>query len=268
MAQLVEQDLITVSSDGCVILNDPFEVFRGRVARSSTTFPAFQGESAALVVAQVRTEEIVERVASKPAPIVLRQSDPEVIAVTVEPIAEKPAPKKTRATLASQIGDEIVEIWNMCKPDGYSKLRTVSVKQKECISRHMKNLNLGKDDVKDFICSVCSGLHKHEFWSTTISKDHRNFNSVFGYGNPQDKKMKNIENLYFAGSEEDVDITVDETVQYSADEHELIDAFKFVKMNLGTAKDSQNSHLLEKYQMKYDDILNRLHNAGINPEDI
>ena len=117
-------------------------------------------------------------------------------------IVEEPKPKVANKTIDEK--QVIIDAWNSCKPDSYAKIRVLSVKQRECINKHLRNLGLTKDDINEFICSVCRGIERSDFWSKKVDVRTRNFNAVFGYGNPNDTKMKNIENLYLDGDPEQV----------------------------------------------------------------
>jgi len=95
---------------------------------------------------------------------------------------------------------EILSAWNDCKPEGYAGMRRLSGKQKECIKKHLANLGMKPSDMREFVCTICNGLKKSTFWMQTVAQSGRNFNSVFGYGTPQDTKMKNIETLVLSWS--------------------------------------------------------------------
>ena len=94
---------------------------------------------------------------------------------------------------------KVIDAWNDCKPLSFAKMRVLSVKQKQAIEAHLKNLGLPKKEVRQFICSVCRGLSASEFWIKTVNTQTRTFKAVFGYGSPQDVKMKNVEDLYNDG---------------------------------------------------------------------
>jgi|TARA_B100000035_G_scaffold173095_1_gene147658 hypothetical protein len=94
---------------------------------------------------------------------------------------------------------KIIDAWNDCKPLSFAKMRVLSVKQKQSIEAHLRNLGLPKKEVRQFICSVCRGLAASEFWIKKVDTHSRTFKAVFGYGSPQDVKMKNVEDLYNDG---------------------------------------------------------------------
>ena len=94
---------------------------------------------------------------------------------------------------------KIIDAWNDCKPLSFAKMRVLSVKQKQSVEAHLRNLGLPKKEVTQFICSVCRGLAASEFWIKKVDTHSRTFKAVFGYGSPQDTKMKNVEDLYNDG---------------------------------------------------------------------
>ena len=110
----------------------------------------------------------------------------------VKKLGPKPEPEFS-------LSEEIIDAWNNCKPVSFAKIRTLSVKQKQSIQAHMKNLGLPRSEVDEFICSVCRGLQASEFWIKTVNTQTRTFKAVFGYGSPTDVKMKNVEDLYNDG---------------------------------------------------------------------
>ena len=159
---LVEEGFVSVSKDGRVItMHDP-EALLQKTRKEQMAFVARENEQAQT------TLELKQRPA-KPL-------EPEF-----------------------NFSEQIVDAWNECKPLSFAKIRSVSVKQKQCVESHLKNLGLQKKDVKQFICSVCRGLSASEFWVKTVNTKTRTFNAVFGYGSPTDIKMKNVENLYNDG---------------------------------------------------------------------
>ena len=109
---------------------------------------------------------------------------------------KQPAPKPEPEFDLSQ---NIIDAWNDCKPLSFAKIRTLSVKQKQSVEAHLRNLGLPRSEVNQFICSVCRGLSASEFWIKKVDTHSRTFKAVFGYGSPQDIKMKNVEDLYNDG---------------------------------------------------------------------
>lgn len=159
---LVEEGFVSVSKDGRVItMHDP-EALLQKTKKEQMGFVARENE-------QAQTTLELKQQPAKPL-------EPEF-----------------------NFSEKIVDAWNECKPLSFAKIRSVSVKQKQCVESHLKNLGLQKKDVKQFICSVCRGLSASEFWVKTVNTKTRTFNAVFGYGSPTDVKMKNVENLYNDG---------------------------------------------------------------------
>ena len=159
---LVEEGFVSVSKDGRVItMHDP-EALLQKTKKEQMGFVARENE-------QVQTTLEVKQQPAKPL-------EPEF-----------------------NFSEKIVDAWNECKPLSFAKIRSVSVKQKQCVESHLRNLGLQKKDVKQFICSVCRGLSASEFWVKTVNTQTRTFKAVFGYGSPTDVKMKNVEDLYNDG---------------------------------------------------------------------
>ena len=159
---LVEEGFVSVSKDGRVItMHDP-EVLLQKTKKEQMGFVARENE-------QAQTTLELKQQPAKPL-------EPEF-----------------------NFSEKIVDAWNECKPLSFAKIRSVSVKQKQCVESHLRNLGLQKKDVKQFICSVCRGLSASEFWVKTVNTQTRTFKAVFGYGNPTDVKMKNVEDLYNDG---------------------------------------------------------------------
>jgi hypothetical protein len=228
LSQLIEEGFISISADGKVVtMHDPVAVY----------------EKTKQQTAKHLCEECKGN--KKPAKIQLTEQ-PEIIET-------KPA-KDVRAS--------IVESWNKCKPESFSKILRLSAKQNQSVTKHIKNLGLSKDDIESFICSVCRGLEKSEFWTKTVDKKSRNFNAVFGYGNPNDVKMKNIEGLFVAG-EPDND---EPTEVYTDRQQELIDSIKAndyqIKMN------DPDSDIVQICKRDRLEDIRELQELGINWEGI
>lgn len=159
---LVEEGFVSVSKDGRVItMHDP--------------------------------EMLLQKTKKEQMGFVARENDQ--VQETLD-IKTQPAPKLKPEF---NFSEKIVDTWNECKPLSFAKIRSLSAKQKQCVEAHLMNLGLQKKDVKEFICSVCRGLSSSEFWVMKLDTRNRNFNAVFGYGKPIDKKMKSVEDLYNDG---------------------------------------------------------------------
>ena len=212
LSQLVTEGFISISDNGVVIMNDPYLVYnetRKRIIdeiredwQEEIQVPA-RGESSETLFSTITVEKSIDNEISK---------------LTTPKTSTKPSTKTK-----SESVQVIIESWNQCKPETYSSMRTVSAKQQECIAKHMKNLGLSSDNTKDFICSVCQGLKRSDFWIKRVDQSGRNFNAVFGYGSPQDTKMKNIENLYSAGNETTPTLKEKVPVKYNKEQQEVIE---------------------------------------------
>lgn len=205
LAQLEEEGFISISADGkTVTMHDPVNAYE-----SSRRFVA---------------DEICQECNK------LRGEPIEKIELVKAVVNDTVKPKETSSEKLV-----IIEAWNACKPDSFSKIRVLSTKQKECANKHLKNLGLEKKELAEFICAVCRGLQASNFWTRTVDKSSMNFNSVFGYGSPNDTKMKNVENLYLAGDLLEENIAQEKPVEYSQKQQELIDSIKAldyqIKMN-------------------------------------
>lgn len=257
LSQLVTEGFISISDNGVVIMNDPYLVYN---------------ETRKRIIDEIREEwqeeiEIPERGESNNqlfSTIALEKGiDDEINKISIA--KEKPKPKAKPKPESIQI---IIDSWNQCKPETYSSMRTVSTKQKECISKHMSNLGLSSENTKDFICSVCEGLKKSDFWSKRVDQSGRNFNSVFGYGSPQDTKMKNIENLYSAGNEATPVLKEKVPVKYNKEQQEIIDAYRFIMMNLNSAKARDDVNETERYNKLLEITLEDIKAANVDMEDL
>ena len=231
LTQLVEEGFISLSADGKVVtMHDPVKVYEKQ--RQSIA------EEICKECEKLRgkKEEVQPKIIEEPVP-----------KVTKEPINEKQL---------------IIDAWNSCKPESYSKIRVLSVKQRECINKHLKNLGLTKEDINEFICSVCRGLQRSDFWSKKVDTRTRNFNAVFGYGNPNDTKMKNIENLYLDGDPEQVPPDEKKNDVLTSEHEESILALKSLdyQIEMSNPNDDYVQHYLEQREM----IREHLEKAGID----
>lgn len=160
----------------------------------------------------------------------------------------------------------IIEAWNACKPETFSKIRVLSNKQRECAIKHLKNLGLEKKELAEFICAVCRGLKASNFWTRTVGKPSRNFNAVFGYGSPNDTKMKNVENLYLDGESLEDKPIEERPVEYDENQQVLIDSIKALdyQIRMNDPDDDCTKRLIK---LKIEDIKS-LEESGIKWEDI
>lgn len=255
IAQLVTEGFISVSESGVVTMHDPYEVFDKKRQE------ILQEMRESLVEDMNFTKEAESRVATINTIVAEKEMDKQIIEIKKEQKQQR-APRKEKAVAPRD--NPVIDAWNQCKPESYSSLRTLSTKQQECINKHMKNLGLSKDKTEEFICSVCSGLKKSQFWSVQVAQAGRNFNSVFGYGNPQDTKMKNIENLYTLGHEDSPGETIKETVTFTKDQQDLLDSYRYVKMNYNSAKSRDEEGEAQRWKGYLDEVINQLNQADID----
>jgi len=260
IAQLVTEGYISVHDDGTVVMHNPYEVYDTKRIE---------------VLNEIRDEWLDgQQVAMQPEEddsarekaLLEKRIDDSLKDFKLEPPVLETQPVKAKATKTTS-KDVIVNAWNRCKPDTYSSIRTISTKQQECITRHMKNLGLDVSQTEEFICSVCDGLKKSQFWTQTVYKSGRNFNAVFGYGNPQDTKMKNIENLYSSASEDAEPLQEKITLDMDENQRELVDTYKYIKLNYTNSKTREDIAETERWHAFLVDVIEQLKNANINPEE-
>lgn len=162
------------------------------------------------------------------------------------------------------LSQEIIDAWNDCKPVSFARIRVLSAKQKQCIQAHLRNLGLDKTDVNQFICAVCRGLASSEFWIKTVNQKTRTFNAVFGYGNPNDTKMKNVEALYSDGDPTAEPKEPLEQQEYTPEQKALLEELEVHKYEIDIAyNDEERKQRSIRYR---DEALAKLKAMGINPE--
>lgn len=260
MYQLVTEGYISVEKDGTVVMNDPYQIYN---KKRKEVLEEIREEWIDSIEEFTGNQEIAETYEI----ISLEKS----IDKQIKPAKQEENSQSQKTTRSSNKDINpvvIMQAWNKCKPESYSTLRTLSIKQKECIIKHMKNLGLPLADCENFICSVCLGLSKSHFWSKQIDQKGRNFNSVFGYGNPQDVKMRNIETLYTAGSEHEPESSYQEKKQYTIDQQDTIDAYRFVSLNLEQSKSRGDTPEIERWSKIMEDTLQEIAKYQINLEEI
>lgn len=262
MLQLVTEGYIEVLEDGTVVMNDPYEVFNNKRKE---------------ILEELR-EELIEDIDFFEAVDISSQSleqiklekkiDEQISQISILPLPEEPIAPKSKSSKAKNT-DDVITAWNKCKPETYAGMRTISAKQQECIDKHMKNLGLSKNSVQDFICSVCLGLNRSEFWSKTVDSSGRNFNSVFGYGNPQDVKMRNIENLYNLGKDDYIEQEQQKPKpkRLNQDEQDVVDGYRFIRLNLSNYKSRGDVQETERYEGLLASTLIEMAELGLDPED-
>lgn len=202
---LKEEGFISISDDGRVVtMHDPAEVYT---------------ESRRLALEQICKE--CSEVNNQP------QTQQEIPRSVIKPKSVKKPPQDEKK--------DILNAWNTCKPDSFAKIRSVSDKQKQAVLKHVKNLGLDKKDISEFICSVCRGLNCSEFWLTKVKAQTKNFNAVFGYGMPNDTKMRNIEQLYTDGDPLATHTQQEPVVVYTPEQQALIEEIEVHDYEIDTS---------------------------------
>lgn len=236
LAQLEEEGFISITADGkTVTMHDPVTAYE-----TSRRFV---------------TDEICQECNKL-------KGDPVEKIELLKPVASDTT--KSKDTNSEKI--VIIEAWNACKPLTFSKIRVLSNKQRECANKHLKNLGLEKKELAEFICAVCRGLQASRFWTKTVDKSSMNFNSVFGYGNPTDTKMKNIENLYLAGESLDDKPIEERFTEYTDQQQTLIESIKALDYQI-RMNDPEDDCTKRFIKLKTEDIKS-LEETGIKWEDI
>jgi len=248
LAQLVQEGFIAIDESGTVTVFDPYVVYK---------------EMHADVIPRVLFEfnNYVDECDLAPQSI---EKDPITTVVKEEKPQEEKSEKDRLKKLA--IAADIISSWNSHKPDSYSKIRTLSNKQLEAVAKHMKNLGLKISDAARFIEFVCRGIPKSQFWSKTVDTSGRNFSALFGYGNPQDVKLRNVENLYTLGQEEPSQSVQVQNV--SDDQKELIRIYRYVSFEQQKAINRGNISDMRKWQEHLDQVKEQMAEQNINIEDI
>lgn len=260
ISQLVTEGYISVHEDGTVILHDPYEVYDAKRIEVLNEIRDEWSERQAVMLVNDDDELTREKA------LLEKRIDNSIKEFKLE--AEAPKAKPAKQEPSAPKVDAIIEAWNRCKPESYSNLRTLSVKQKESISKHLRNLGMTPGNTEELICGVCAGLKKSQFWMQTVHKSGRNFNSVFGYGSPQDTKMKNIENLYMQGQEDAEEIETDHKPSFSNEVQELIDTYKYINLNYTNAKAREDSKETQRWENHLNDVINQLKDMNLTIEEL
>ena len=208
LMQLRDEGFVSLSDDGTIVtMHDPVKVHEN--AR------------------RIALQEICKECQGFTQPI-------KIDTAVADEIKETPAIKKVDTSNDINEKQLIVEYWNKCKPDCFSKIRNASDKQTQAILKHIKNLGLTKKDIPEFICSVCNGLNLSNFWLKKVNPQTKNFNAVFGYGSPTDTKMKNVEQLYTDGDSQH-DINTSPVRIYTPEQQELLDEIEVHDYEIDTS---------------------------------
>jgi hypothetical protein len=262
ISQLVTEGYVTINEDGSVILHDPYEVYSNKRKEILEDIRDEWREEVEILDEIPSIEGAFQAISAEKS--IDRMIDKELVRIPKTPSAHKNTSQQT-----SKPPNKIIEAWNKYSPSNYSKIRTLSNKQQECINKHMRNLGVPKERVEEFISAVCQGLKKNEFWSKKVSQSARNFNSVFGYGSPQDTKMRNIEDLYGQGATEvATEEPKEKPREYNSDEEEMIGAYRFIRMNLESSKSRGEEKEINRWQGLMEDNIERLAAMNISHEDI
>lgn len=253
LSQLVQEGFVTVRDDGVVILHDPYDVYR---KTNTDTIPEirreFPTEEECCKEYFTAKEFLVEEVKSTVA-----------IEEPIQQPKEKTKPPTEKDKKAESVFI-IISTWNENKPESYSKIRTVSGKQLEAVGKHLKNLSLKSSELPSLIQSVCKGIERSDFWRNKVDASGRNFSAIFGYGNPHDVKLKNVENLYMLGQDDsepvrEVDILTDE-------QKELVKTYKYISFEHQKACNRNNQNDINKWQGELDLINQQLQSQNISME--
>lgn len=256
ITQLVTEGYISVHEDGTVVMHDPYQVYD---AKRVEVLKEIRNEW----IEYQESQENNEAENIREMTLLEKRIDTDLKEFKLEPPEEKPKEAKPKSSKELQC-QAIIDAWNKCKPDTYSSIRTISIKQQESIAKHLKNLGLTSSDTECFICAVCAGLKKSQFWSEKVYKTSRNFNSVFGYGNPQDTKMKNIENLYSEGLDDNTSEPDVIEVVYDNEQQELIHTYKYINLNYTNARAREDDSEKERWHGHLVDILQQMQELNID----
>jgi|GEM_PF-2396344 len=240
LQQLVEEGLITVHEDGSVIMHDPYSMFEV-ASHYQKLLPQFLIDE---------NDENPEEQHILPAKL------PEILNEHKKESKNEEDNKKK-----SDLIDIIIKSWNDYKPDSYAKIRSVSSKQMEAVMKHLKNLNQKPANMEGFVVTICKGIGRSDFWSRRVDQSGRNFSAIFGYGNPQDQKLRNVENLFQLGQDEtDGDIL---PIELDDEEKQLIKDYKYILFEHDKAKHRNNAEDLRKWQQHLDRINTTLQERNI-----
>lgn len=228
LSQLVEEGFITVSKSGVVVMHDPYKVFKKEKTESITR---------------------IERQ--------FQFSDEEQIVVEEKLPAPKPTVDKPNYMEICQ------NAWNEYKPKSYQSVRKITMRQEEAVMCHLKNLDLPKKSIGDFTKAVCKGIHKDDFWLNKNTS--KTFSTIFGYGKTLDKKLKNVELLYFLGIDQHEGA---DSSYISQENQELINTYKEYTFRLDKAKLSGDKQEIDRWTAYLISVDDDLKKAGISVEPV
>ena len=230
MSQLLEEGFISIDKLGNVILEDPYKVYK----RTLQEIGRCRGCS-------FDPEE-----------------EPESLS---EPKSGKnPEPDEAKPPTVS-FEEKVIKTWNSNKPTSYASIRNLSKKQSEAIRKHCQNLGIRRGSEEDLIINVCKGITQSDFWMRS-SFQHKNFQAIFGYGSPQDQKMKNVEAFFHVGRDGVESHKPKPVASVNQEEQELLDAKKFIEHNLSEAKARQDHDEVTKYQKMLNEVIIEIEQMG------
>lgn len=243
LAQLVEEGFVTVEDNGTVTMHDPYAAYKNIIDEFIPTvkfeFGYTDQDELPVNVVALPIEQKLDQPASSSKKEMLKKEEP------VRP-----------QTVAS-----IIQCWNSHKPESYSKIRTLSSKQLEAINKHLKNLGQKQSDVCDLIEYVCKGIERSDFWSNKIDQSGRNFSAVFGYGNPHDTKLKNVENLFILGQDDSEATNKSDTL--NQEQKDLIRTYKYISFEYEKARNRNNEADIKRWQEELDTINQQLQSNNV-----
>lgn len=245
LSQLVEEGFLSIGENGIVTIHDPYSVYQ---EQPEDSIPSVKFEFDYIGEDFPRTEcGESKKIKASSDQIIKEKSDlPELHKL--------------------QMKQEIITTWNEYKPASYSKIRTISDKQLQAVLKHLKNLGLKTSSIPEFIQAISKGIVNSDFWLNKVDQSGRNFSAIFGYGNAQDTKMRNVESLYALA--EEATQTKEPVGLYDASQNELIRTFKYVSFEYEKACNRSNQADIAKWQNHLGSLKLQLAEAGINLEEI
>lgn len=179
--------------------------------------------------------------------------------ITIKPKTEpsltkrQAKPKENNAKSSMTAGTDqdkaaFLEAWNKYKPDSYKALYNISGKRWESLFRHMQNLGHDTKDIDGFIKAVCEGIPKSELWGKKQESRYRGFDNLFGTGNVEAVKYRNVTECYELG------ISGEQLVRNVAEveTHTYDPVLQSLTYRLNSAKNRGDTEKIETLQKKLD----------------
>lgn len=230
LGQLVSQGFLEIRSDGVVVLKDPYLAYKQGLLLSDK-----------LIVTS--HDEIPNHQYSE---------------ITKAPAVTPKQTKPRQQSFDKQNISVIISAWNQYKPESFRSLRAVSDKQAEAFYKQMRNLNQGKENIEEFIKTICKGISKNNFWMYKVDSNGRTFSALFGYGNVGDTKLRNIQDLFDLGADQYVKpLNVRQDKPVTED-----DETSSIRMYLDMAKKKGDPKEVAHWQEQLDYALNTEHGAS------